>query len=146
MNNDHSEPENNSVDGVMIPQSLLDTGEVNASELSNELLDLLLKRTASFIVRAVNDQGLMVQRLEQRIEERGLTCRVYTENRAASLGVGALVPGIGWAAAAAMAVHNIATWSPDYEIGKNKIGNRVTVACKKAKENDSSGAIFARRR
>ena len=126
------------------PQSLKDSGEVNASELSKELLDFLLSKSASFTVRAAPDLSAVVQRIENRIEEMGMRCRVYTENRAVVAGGAALTP-VGLAGVAAIAAHNLATWDPDYEIGKNKLSNCVSVSCKKPKapEVDSEGQLVS---
>jgi hypothetical protein len=119
-----------------LPQSLKDSGEVNASELSKELLDFLLRNSASFTVRAVPDLAAVVQRVENRIEELGMKCRVYTENRAVVAGGVAFTP-VGLAGVAAIAVHTVATWNPDYEIGKNPLSNCVSVSCKKPKPREA---------
>jgi tRNA(Ile2) C34 agmatinyltransferase TiaS len=119
------------VEGALIPRSLVKNGEVNASELSNELLDLLLKKTASFTVRAVSEHSELVQRLEKRIEERGMTCRIYTENRGYVAGGAALLTGVGAAAIIGIAAHNVATWNPDYEIAKDFVDNKISVTFKK---------------
>lgn len=126
-----SEAEQKIVDGVLIPRSLIAKGEVNASELSNELLDLLIKKSASFIVRAVSEHSNVVKRVEKSIEEHGMTCRIYTENRGYVAGGAAILTGVGLAAIAGIAAHNIATWNPDYEIARNFIDNKISVTFKK---------------
>lgn len=127
-----SEPEQEiKIDGVLIPRSLITRGEVYASELSNELLDVLVKKFASFTLQAVSDQSEMVRRLEQHIEARGMTCRIYTENRGGCGRGAALVTGVGVAAVVAIAAHNIATWDPDYEIAKNFVEKKISVNFKK---------------
>ena len=130
------------MDKSSMPQSLVDHGEVNASELTNELLDFLLTNSASFVVRAVPDLSVVVQRVENRIEELGMKCRVYSEHRAAVAGA-AVFTGVGLAGIAAIAAHNLATYDPDYEIGKNKLSNTVSVSCKKPKQQADSNGISA---
>jgi tRNA(Ile2) C34 agmatinyltransferase TiaS len=126
-----SEAEQEIVEGVLIPRSLVTSGEVNASELSNELLNLLLKKSASFTVRAVSEHSEVVRRLEEHIEERGMTCRIYTENRGYVAGGAALLTGVGLAAIVGIAAHNVATWNPDYEIARNIVDNKISVTFKK---------------
>lgn len=126
------------IDYTDLPQTLRDSGELNYSELTGALLDELLKNRISFKLRAVSDLSVAVRRVEMRIEELGMKCRVYTEYRAAAGGA-ALFTGVGLAAAAAIAAHNLVTWDPDYEIGKNKISNTLSVTCKKPKPGGSSG-------
>jgi hypothetical protein len=126
--------ERKKMDVNSLPQS-------NASELSREIVDFLVKSSASFKVRAVSDLSEIVTLAEKSIEELGLTCRVYTENRGYAAG-GAMFTGVGLAGVAAIAAHNVATWDPDYEIAKNKIANTVTIICKKPKEQPSApGAV-----
>jgi hypothetical protein len=119
------------IEEVLIPRSLATNGEVNASELSNELLDLLLNKSASFTVRAISEHSELVQRLEKRIEERGMTCRIYTENRGYVAGGAALLTGVGLAGIVGIAAHNVVTWNPDYEIAKDIINNKISVTFKK---------------
>ena len=59
-------------------------------------------------------------------QQKKLTCRVYTEYR--STAVAAL---LGAVSAAAIGVHNLATWNPDYEIGKNYVKRTLSVRYKK---------------
>lgn len=119
------------VDGVLIPQSVIGRGELNATDLSDALLRVLIGRTASFVVLACVDQAAMVRRLERAIEEKSMTCRIYTENRIVAAGGAALVTGLGVAAVAAIVTHNVATLNPDYEIKKDIVDNKVSVTFKK---------------
>lgn len=114
-----------------MPQSLHECGQVNASELSKELLDHLLDKSGSFTVRAVGDLSEVVSQLEMRIEEKAMTCRVYTENRAIAASGALIFPVVGLPSVALIAAHNAATWDPHYEIGKNKFNNTVSVTNKK---------------
>lgn len=53
---------------------------------------------------------------------------MYTEYRSASMATifsPAAILGVG--AAIGIAAHNLATYDPDYEIGKNKVAGTVTV-------------------
>ncbi|EGY00015.1 hypothetical protein AZA_31036 [Nitrospirillum viridazoti Y2] len=59
--------------------------------------------------------------LERQIGALGLTSRVYTKGRLASL---ALLPGV---AAVGLAAHNLATLNPDYEIMKRPIDQALRV-------------------
>lgn len=70
-----------------------------------------------------------------------MKCRVYSENRAAVAGA-AVFTGVGLAGIAAIAAHNLATYDPDYEIGKNKLSNTVSVSCKKPKQQAGSDTMF----
>jgi hypothetical protein len=76
-----------------------------------------------------------VESLEKTIESRGLSCRVYTKGRAASIAAAAIPTPVtvlgGWASAIAIGVHNVATWNPDYEIAKNLAMGTLTVDYKK---------------
>ena len=75
-----------------------------------------------------------VQKVENIIESEGLRCRVFTVGRIAAAG-GSLFGGVtgllGVASAVGMAAHNAATFNPDYEIGKHRIDNKLTVKYKK---------------
>ena len=69
--------------------------------------------------------------IEGEIENLNLSCRIYTEYRTAALAGEVFLGGVGLIAAAAIAAHNLATFNPDYEIGKNKINSTVSVIYKK---------------
>ncbi|MFZ7308576.1 hypothetical protein ACLSY1_10680, partial [Avibacterium avium] len=72
--------------------------------------------------------------VEAFIERNGFTCRVYTENRAAGMGA-ALFSGVGTVIGAATAIgiaaHNLATYNPDFEVGKNLLDKKINVTYKK---------------
>ena len=110
-----------------------DLKKIAASEMSIEQIDGLISSHSSFQVVGVDDIGELVKKLEERIDVKGLKCRIYTEYRSAGLAAGTLF-GVGAAVAAGIAVHNLATWNPDYEIGKNKLNSSVTVTYKKEEE------------
>jgi hypothetical protein len=100
-------------------------------EQAKTALDGLITSEQSFVIFGLTGQMLEVAAaVEKEIEAKGLKCRVYTRNR-------------GWAAAAAsftavgipalvgIAAHNIATYDPDYEIGKDIGANKLYVDFKK---------------
>lgn len=75
-----------------------------------------------------------VNKIEGVIEKRGMSCRVYTEDRI-SLMVGfvlnplfAVTFVLSAATAVGTAVHDLSTYDPDCEIGKNHLKSRITVA------------------
>jgi hypothetical protein len=91
----------------------------------------LVKNKKSFKVVAVKDIGYMVNKLEGAIEKQDLSCRVYSEYRSAAMAAVAIPTPVtvagGLAAMIGTAAHNMATFNPDYEIGKNKVKNTVSV-------------------
>lgn len=106
-----------------------------SDELSREKLDELIASRQSFRVFAVNDISFTVNKIEGAIEKKNLSCRVYSEMRSAAI-AGIVIPtGItqfgGLLTAAGTAIHNLATYNPDYEIGKNYIKSTVTVIYKR---------------
>lgn len=110
----------------------IDIQKFTADEITLEKLDALVMRRESFQVVAVSNIGAVVEKIEGRIEKADLKCRVYTEYRSASIAASfspAALVGLG--SALAIGVHNLATFNPDYEIGKNKVAGTVTVLYKK---------------
>ncbi|VVE89875.1 hypothetical protein [Pandoraea bronchicola] len=106
----------------------VDIPKFAADELDTSRLNQLISTRASFQVVGVADIGKVVEMIEGRIEKSDLKCRVYTEYRSASLATifsPAAILGVG--AAIGIAAHNLATYDPDYEIGKNKVAGTVTV-------------------
>jgi hypothetical protein len=105
--------------------------EISASSLTDEKLHTLISEKRSFKVTSVANISEVVAQVEPKIEAAGLKVRVYTEYRTAALAGEALIGGLGALAAVGIAAHNLATWDPDYEIGKNKLSDSVTVTYKK---------------
>ena len=106
-----------------------------ADELSREKLDELITSRQSFKIFAVKDISFTVNKIEGAIEKKNLSCRVYSEMRSAAI-AGIVIPtGItqlgGIAVAAGTAIHNLATFNPDYEIRKNYVKSTVTVTYKR---------------
>jgi len=110
--------------------SKTDIENYTSDDLSTEKLDKLIDSRKSFKVVAVKDIGYLVNKLEGAIEKKDLTCRVYTEFRTAVISAGLFTPFTiieSLAAGAGVAAHNLATFNPDYEIGKNKIKSHISV-------------------
>lgn len=103
----------------------------SAAELSVEKINQLISKKASFQVVGLSDISRIVEAVEGCIEKHDMSCRVYTEYRTGALGVEVLMGGIGIFAGIGIGLHNLATFNPDYEIGKNKIKGTVTVTYKK---------------
>lgn len=94
-------------------------------------LDRLIKNKESFVVIAVGGMLLKTsQEIERVIESKGMTCRVYTRNRAIAAGSMAWT-GVGFLSLVGIAAHNLATFSPDYEVGRAAVDNKIYVTYKK---------------
>jgi len=108
----------------------VDIKKFTAEELTIEKIDAMGMQRESFMVVAVSNISSVVQRVEGRLEKQGYKCRVITEYRSATMAA-ALIPSpaavAGAAAAVGIGVHNLVTFNPDYEIGKNKFNGTVTV-------------------
>ncbi|MQT36298.1 hypothetical protein [Pseudomonas helleri] len=114
----------------------MDVNVYDIDAVSDEHINQKLKDHESFILECSNplksEKG--AETLERLIEMQGMTCRVYTIGRVAALGAAAWT---GWGtviaagAGLAIAAHNVATWSPDYEIGKVMTGSKIYVTYKK---------------
>ncbi|WP_439238611.1 hypothetical protein [Lonepinella sp. BR2919] len=93
----------------------------------------LIDQRASFEVCFVelSDMLPLCAELESLIENRGLTCRVYTQNRIASVLTGAIKRKWGILSLASIAAHNLFTYDPDYEIGRDLANGRVRVEFKR---------------
>jgi hypothetical protein len=107
----------------------IDIQKFTADEITLEKLDTLVMRRESFQVVAVSNISSTVEKIEGRIEKADLKCRVFSEYRSGTLLGAFLAPTapVAWLAGIGMAAHNIATFNPDYEIGKNKVAGTVTV-------------------
>lgn len=115
--------------------SKTDIENFTSDELTADKLSYLIGRKKSFKVVAVNDIGYMVNKIEGAIEKRDLSCRVYSEYRSAAMAAVAIPTPVtvagGLAAMIGTAAHNLATFNPDYEIGKNKVKSSVSVIYQK---------------
>lgn len=115
----------------------MDISIYSINEISNKEVEELLKARKSFILKDIPRTGIgeAVETVEKLIESLGMKCRIYTKGRKALMVAAAasnpftMVGGI--ASAVVIGAHNVATWSPDYEIGKNIATGTLTVECKK---------------
>ncbi|OUI78054.1 hypothetical protein HK18_10945 [Commensalibacter intestini] len=109
---------------------------INEQEISEELILDLVNNKINFRVFNITDITATVDFLEKTIESQKFSVRVYTENRSAVL-AGGLIP-TGFTQLAALgagigfALHNLATYNPDFEIGKSIGHDRITVTYKKS--------------
>lgn len=113
----------------------IDIAKFTSDEMTSEKLAELISEKASFQIVAVKSISSVVNTVEGAIEKKGLRCRVYTEYRSASM-AGMVIPTgftqvVGLYSALGIGIHNLATFNPDYEIGKNKPAGTVTVIYKK---------------
>lgn len=88
----------------------------------------LIKDHETFAISDAVDTTRIANQIEKIIELHDMTCRVYNANRATSIAA-ALIPTpatvlFGAISAASIAIHNIATYNPDYEIIKCLIDYR----------------------
>ncbi|TRW48354.1 hypothetical protein FM042_09240 [Aliidiomarina halalkaliphila] len=99
---------------------------------SLEEVKALLAARESFEIKSLKI-GDTVRIVEQQIDKLGMKSRVFTVGRKAALLASFWGPTAvaGIASAVGMSVHNIATWSPDYEIGKNRLKGTVSVIYKR---------------
>lgn len=107
--------------------------QIHITQLTTALIDDLIANYQSFKVVAVADISKVVNEIEGRIEKAGLSCRVYTEYRSTAVAGSFWGPTavLGLAAGIGIAAHNLATFNPDYEIGKNKMSSTIMVTYKK---------------
>ncbi|APM55575.1 hypothetical protein BB790_24825 [Klebsiella pneumoniae] len=89
---------------------------------------LTLRRMPRDIYRFKEREGYAIEH-----QQKKLTCRVYTEYRSTAVAGSLWSPTalLGAVSAAAIGVHNLATWNPDYEIGKNYVKRTLSVRYKK---------------
>lgn len=102
--------------------------EIKYSDAKNKL-DHLISNRKSFILIGIEIDDLMdaSKLVELAVEAQGLKCRVYTRNRAYAAGALAWT-GVGLLASlGSIAIHNLATFNPDYEIGRCVVDNRLYV-------------------
>ena len=113
-------------DGNLIPVKY----DLEKPEAMEGRIEELIRANASFRILGVRrgKQGSVVDIVERAIEAQGKSCRVRTNGRgiaAAALAIPTLGGSI--AASGAIAVHNLATRNPDYEVIKDMFGTDVRV-------------------
>lgn len=91
-----------------------------------EITQAILQKE-SFIICDIQDMKQMVTMLEKIIESNRFSCRIYTKNRIASAAAGLFSLGAGAIALTSIAIHNLATRNPDFEIAKDYINNQAFV-------------------
>lgn len=101
---------------------------------SDEDLIALIQRKESFTLTKVTNFSQTVKKIERLIEANNLSCRVYTAGRSTTMAA-SLASGpasiFGLASATVIAMHNIATYSPDYEIAKYPLADKLVINYKK---------------
>lgn len=98
---------------------------------AKDQLNKLIANRKSFVITGL--AGILIDAtslVEREVERQGMSCRVYTRNRAYAAGAMAW-SGAGLLSLAAIAAHNIATMNPDYEIGRSIVDNKLHVDYKK---------------
>ena len=101
---------------------------------SSETKELISNHKSFEIIGLSGRMGSAVSQIENIIENKGLSCRVYTYGRVASAGatlVGGITGLAGLASTVGMAAHNLATYNPDYEIAKHLVDNKLSINYKK---------------
>ena len=94
---------------------------------SDKFIKELVAKKEPFIVHATGgDLREYCCRIEAIIEAEHMSCRIRTKNRAV-VNAGAIFTGVGILGFAAQAVHNIATFNPDWEIIRNPLNNKIEV-------------------
>lgn len=98
---------------------------------AREQIDGLIDQKKSFVIVGLGSELVDASAfVEKCIEEKGLRCRVYTRNRVLAAGAMSWT-GAGVASLAGIAAHNLATFNPDYEIGRAVVDQRLHIDYKK---------------
>lgn len=109
----------------------MDISAYSIKSISDDRIRTMLRNDESFVLENIHDMGGVVETIEKMIESMDKSCRVYTKGRTAALAGEIAIGGVGLIAAAAIGIHNLATWNPDYELAKNLITGTLTVTYKK---------------
>ncbi|MCF5188637.1 hypothetical protein [Pseudomonas simiae] len=125
----------------------MDVGVYKITEITNDFIIEKLEARESFVLECeeFDRYSKTLTWLEQTIESKGMSVRIYMRARRLSFGsfagfAGASVVGapialgalaIGVVAGVGIAAHNLATLNPDYEIGKHPIASTLYVDYKK---------------
>jgi hypothetical protein len=111
----------------------MDIRVYSLKQTSDERILELLRSHQSFVLEDIGRLNISeaVEAIENKIETLGMKCRVYSKGRAATVAAELAIPLVGWAAATVIGVHNLVTWNPDYEIGKNRLTGTLTIEYKK---------------
>ena len=89
----------------------------------------LIEARESFQINGVDHEDTFeyCAQLEEMVEERNLTCRIYTQGRLLAGLAGLFNFRLGMATLAGYAIHNILTRNPDYEISRDLANKRIYV-------------------
>lgn len=95
----------------------------------------LISNHETFAVSDAVNTTEIASKIENMIEIRGMRCRVYVANRSMAM-LPTIIPtpftiATGTFSIISIAIHNLMTWNPDYEIIKCLIDNHVVVVYKK---------------
>ncbi|MDD0841166.1 hypothetical protein [Pseudomonas sp. Gutcm_11s] len=111
--------------------------QLTFEDLATAKLSQLISRKESFEVVGLGGKLMESIRLvENKIESTGMTCRVYTVGRVGLIAgsfAGGITGALGLLSATGIALHNLVTINPDYEIEKYPTYNRIVVRYKKKK-------------
>ncbi|MCH8493988.1 MAG: hypothetical protein LAT53_12255 [Idiomarina sp.] len=105
--------------------------ELTFSEAMANLSNLIRSKQDFTIIGLAGKLNEASNNVENAIEEKGMTCRVYTRNRGYATAAAAFVPWVSWAAVGGLLAHRLATRNPDYEVGKDIVKKRLYVTYKK---------------
>lgn len=115
----------------------MDVGVYSLDEVTNEQIKAKIKAHESFTIKEIETLKFFnaVEVIEKMIESLGMKCRVYSTYRT-TLMLTAAIPNpitaaLGIGTAIGVAAHNLATWGPDYEIGKNMTLGTLDIIYKK---------------
>lgn len=108
---------------------------IKSDDLDKERLEQLIKSRESFVVVGITRMDHTVEFIEKTIERQRLSVRVYTENRSVGILAAAIPTGItqavGVVTAIGIGIHNLATFNPHYELGKNLLKYTLSVTFKR---------------
>lgn len=111
--------------------------QLTFADLATAKLPQLINSKESFEIVGLGGKLLETVRLvENAIESTGMTCRVYTAGRIGAVAgsfMGGITGAIGLLSATGIAMHNLLTLDPDYEIEKYPALNRIAVKYKRKK-------------
>jgi hypothetical protein len=100
-------------------------------EASHRLHELI-KNKETFLLRGLDGQmSKVIKEIERIIKEQQMTCRVYTRNRGYAIAATLAIPIVDVVAVGFIAAHRLATYDPDYEIGKDLKDKRLHVTYKR---------------
>jgi hypothetical protein len=108
--------------------------QIQFNDLATGVVSQLISQKASFEVIGLGGKLLEAVRIvENKIESAGMSCRVYSVGRlgfAATSFMSGVAGAIGILSAASIAIHNLMTLYPDYEIQKLLPLNKIVVQYK----------------